>query len=141
MNGIVVVGHNHFAEGVVSAGEMILGPQEHVKYVCLTEGVDAFSKQLNETLDEAFGKYDSVVVLADAKGGTPFNQSLRYKMENAKDNMYIVAGVNLPLLMELALRLGEDDIEKVLADVIATGQSSIELESVEDDDDDDDDIV
>jgi len=35
MNGIVVVGHNHFAEGVVSAGEMILGPQEHVKYVCL----------------------------------------------------------------------------------------------------------
>ena len=129
MNGIVVVGHNHFAEGVVSAGEMILGPQEHVKYVCLTEGVDAF------------GKYDSVVVLADAKGGTPFNQSLRYKLENAKDNMYIVAGVNLPLLMELALRLGEDDIEKVLDDVIATGQSSIELENVEDDDEDDDDIV
>ena len=55
--------------------------------------------------------------------------------------MYIVAGVNLPLLMELALRLGEDDIEKVLDDVIATGQSSIELENVEDDDDDDDDIV
>lgn len=142
MVGVVVVGHNHFAEGLLSACDMIIGHHNHCKCVCLTEGVEAFSNELYGTLDEMSGAYDGVIVLADAKGGTPFNQSLRYKLEKAKDNMYIISGANLPLLMELVLRLeGGEDVGTLAAEVAAAGRESVLLEKVETEEDDEPDDV
>lgn len=142
MVGVVVVGHNHIAEGLLSACDMIIGHHNHCKCVCLTEGVESFSKQLYETLDEMFDSYDGVIVLADAKGGTPFNQSLRYKLEKAKDDMFIISGMNLPLMMELVLRLeGNEDVGTLAAEVAASGRESVLLEETETEKDEDPDDV
>lgn len=145
MGAVVVIGHGQIAAGFLSACDMILGNHGHCVSVCLTEGVEAFSNELYGVLDEAFETYDSVIVMADIKGGTPFNQALKYKLEKKKENMYIVTGTNLPILMELILRTeGTADTEKVIRETIASGQTSLFLEEPEvkeEPDDMDDDVI
>lgn len=144
MRGVVVVGHDHIASGFISACDMILGNHDYCSCVCLTEGVESFANELYRTLDDSFEKYDSVIIMADVKGGTPFNQSLKYKLEKGKDNLFIVAGTNLPILMELLMRLNEDvDTEKLVKEVVMSGQASLVLEEPEDvtGEEDEDDII
>ena len=143
MVGVVVTGHNLIADGLVSACDMIIGHHNHCKTVCLTDGVDSFSKKLYETLDEMFNEYEAVIVVSDVKGGTPFNQSLRYKLEKAKSNMQIISGMNLPLFMELVMQLEfADDAEQLAKSVVETGAQSVALEELDEEaDDDEDDVI
>lgn len=144
MIGAIIVSHNLFADGILTSCDMIFGNHHDFQSVCLTEGVDDFSKQLDITLDKMFHNYSYVFAFADLKGGTPYNQLLRYQLEHQKNNMMIVPGVNLPMIIELLGRMDSDDPIKLINELIKVGKDNISLTELENNDDSadmDDDIL
>ncbi len=120
MRKIIIAGHGNFAEGMRSSLELIMGRQEQVLTLCtylkpenVEEKVDALMKQMS--------KEDEVVILTDLFGGSVNNYFLRY-MQNP--HTYLIAGVNLLLLIELVCRK-DDDLEQVIETALQHVQSSI----------------
>ena len=99
MVGIIIASHGEFAAGIKQSGTMIFGEQEKVESVVFmpSEGPD----DLQRKLQEAIAKVDSeeILFLVDLWGGSPFNQANKL-FEEAPEKRAIVAGLNLPMLIE-----------------------------------------
>lgn len=99
MVGIIIASHGEFAAGIKQSGSMIFGEQEKVESVVFmpSEGPD----DLQRKLQEAIAKVDSeeILFLVDLWGGSPFNQANKL-FEEAHEHRAIVAGLNLPMLIE-----------------------------------------
>jgi mannose/fructose/sorbose-specific phosphotransferase system IIA component len=105
--GVIVVGHGAFASGLLSASELIMGPQPALAALGLEPGtdLDGFTENLRGLLDQ-INTASGVLILADLLGGTPWNASLRLALEGLP--VKVVSGANLPMLLEvLALRMHE----------------------------------
>ncbi|MDF7666706.1 mannose/fructose/sorbose PTS transporter subunit IIB [Orbaceae bacterium ESL0727] len=99
MVGIVLATHGEFAEGILQSGTMIFGEQENVKAVTLhpSDSPDSLRERM-QTAIASFDNADEVLFLVDLWGGTPFNQANNLCGEH--DKWAIVAGLNLPMLIE-----------------------------------------
>ena len=99
MVGIVVMTHGGLAEGLVSASEVIMGPAQQVKTLALRrEGnVDELAAEFAAALDEV-DTGDGALVLCDLFGGSPCNVA-SMGLRTAR-NYHLVAGANLPMLIE-----------------------------------------
>ena len=99
MVGIIIASHGEFAAGIKQSGSMIFGEQEKVESVVFmpSEGPD----DLQRKLQEAIAKVDSeeILFLVDLWCGSPFNQANKL-FEEAPEQRAIVAGLNLPMLIE-----------------------------------------
>ena len=99
MVGIIIASHGEFAAGIKQSGSMIFGEQEKVEAVVFmpSEGPE----DLQRKLQEAIAKVDSeeILFLVDLWGGSPFNQANKL-FEEAPEKRAIVAGLNLPMLIE-----------------------------------------
>ncbi|MCM3737479.1 PTS sugar transporter subunit IIA [Bacillus cytotoxicus] len=127
MIGILVTTHGEFCNGLLHAAHMIAGEQEGVDAVSLDEnGMDDFASRLETKLDEMVEKYNQVLVMCDLKGGTPCNQSLRYGFIN-EGKIKIVAGVNLPMLIETIFgRSSVESLDELAIVASDSGKQSIE---------------
>lgn len=99
MVGIILATHGEFAEGILQSGAMIFGEQENVQAVTLHPSDSPES--LKERMLAAIATFDDqneVLFLVDLWGGTPFNQANNLCGEHP--NWAIVAGLNLPMLIE-----------------------------------------
>ena len=99
MVGIIIASHGEFAAGIKQSGSMIFGEQEKVESVVFmpSEGPDDLQRKLQEVI----AKVDSeeILFLVDLWGGSPFNQANKL-FEEAPEHRAIVAGLNLPMLIE-----------------------------------------
>lgn len=99
MVGIILASHGAFAEGIKESAQMIFGPQDKFEAVVLkpSMGPDEF----RANLEAAIKKVDSeqILFLCDLWGGTPFNQSSAV-FDGHEENWAIVAGLNLPMVIE-----------------------------------------
>ena len=99
MVGIILASHGAFAEGIKESAQMIFGAQDKFEAVVLkpSMGPDEF----RANLEAAIKKVDSeqILFLCDLWGGTPFNQSSAV-FDGHEENWAIVAGLNLPMVIE-----------------------------------------
>lgn len=135
---IVIASHGNMSKGMLESYNMIAGENENIFSISLTnEGIESFSKELYTLLDRELSE-SQVLILTDIKGGTPYNESLRYMLEHP-DKVKIVAGMNLPMLIEIGLLLDtEPDFDKIDRLALDIGRGSIELAEFDLDDNDDD---
>ena len=118
----LIATHGAFARGILSSLEMITGSTENVFTLqAYLEG--------NQSIEEELGKIvnpenngEEWVIFSDLLGGSITNQLLR---QVAGEHIHIVAGVNLPLLIEIVLA----DTDTPLAEVIegAVGKAREQL--------------
>lgn len=131
---ILLTSHGDFAKGILQSYEMIAGATERISYVTLDEeGIGKFSNTLKSRLDEII-KFDDVLILCDLKGGTPYNESFTYALSH-QDKVRVVAGLNLPMLIEIGITDLENLDEAVLRS-LESGKLGIEALSFEDTEDD-----
>ncbi len=99
MIGIVICTHAGLSESLLSAVEMIVGPFENTECVSVNpgEGPDLILEKLQAATSKA-NTGSGVVILCDMFGGTPSNMSLSM----LGDDIEIVTGVNLPMLIKLS---------------------------------------
>jgi PTS system mannose-specific IIB component len=128
MVGIIIASHGEFAKGILQSGSMIFGEQEDVKAVTLmpSEGPDDLRAKLQEAV-ASFSNQDEVLFLVDLWGGTPFNQ-VNNLFEEHKDKWAIVAGLNLPMLIEAyASRLSMESAQEIAAHIIETAKEGVKV--------------
>lgn len=109
MVNLIIASHGDFAKGILMSGSMIFGEQENVEVVTFlpNEGPDDLDKHFQEALAK-FNNDDQVLFLVDLWGGSPFNRASLIQKQN-QEKMAIVAGLNLPMLIEAyAGRLSQD---------------------------------
>ena len=84
---------------------------------------------------------DGVLVFVDLLGGTPFNQSMLVSAD--VDNMAVVAGTNLPMLIELIMtRSDSSELGELVEKAVQVGKDGVitmALPTAGTDDDDEDD--
>ncbi len=99
MVGIIIATHGEFAAGIKQSSSMILGEQEKVESVVFmpNEGPDDLYRKLQEAIAKL--ETEEILFLVDLWGGSPFNQANRL-LEESPENRAIVAGLNLPMLLE-----------------------------------------
>jgi len=114
MRKYLIATHGTFAGGIKSSIDLILGETENVFLIqayleenkSLQEEIQNVLKQINPE--------DELIVFTDLMGGSITNQILQFGL---KENVYILAGVNLPLLLDILLA----DPETPVCEVIETG--------------------
>ena len=128
MVGIVIASHGEFANGILQSGEMIFGVQENVKAVTLmpSEGPDDVKAKMEDAI-ASFDSQDEVLFLVDLWGGTPFNQA-NSLLEDHQDKWAIVAGLNLPMLIEaFASRFSMTAAHEIAAQITATAKEGVKV--------------
>ncbi|MFF2652981.1 PTS sugar transporter subunit IIA [Streptomyces sp. NPDC058045] len=124
--GILVTGHGRFADGLVSAVEVIMGSQQGLYAVDFPETDTA--AQLRENLAGALDglrEYDTVVAFCDLRGGSPFNVML--ELRGGRNGVELFYGANLPLLLEfIGKRGGGEPLASLIASAGADGRSGLD---------------
>lgn len=125
MIGVLVATHGNMARGIEDAVDMICGTQEGFKVVSLERGQDAESFGLEiekniEKLDEGQG----VIILVDLLGATPMNQAALNLYKS--DKVYVITGVNLPMVITATMeRMCFDSAKDLSEKIISDGKESI----------------
>lgn len=127
MIGVLIVTHQELGEALLAVCDLILGRQENMVAVSLdpNQPPEVSLQQIRQGLAQV-NNGDGVIILTDMLGGTPSNLSLSFLQENQVE---VVTGVNLPMLLKLAhLREGHPVKEVALA-LRQSGQQGITVAS------------
>jgi PTS system mannose-specific IIA component len=99
MIGLVLVTHGRLAAEFITAMEHVVGPQEAIEAVCI--GPDDDMEERRKDIAKAIQSVDrgnGVINLTDLFGGTPSNLAISLMKT---ENIEVIAGVNLPMLIRL----------------------------------------
>ncbi|MEI7904042.1 MAG: PTS sugar transporter subunit IIA [Candidatus Firestonebacteria bacterium] len=125
MIGIVIVTHGELAATLAKTVELVIGEQESLEPVCLNafEGLEDLKAKVDGAIKAAGKNSDGrVLVFTDMFGGSTTNVSLQFLSEKVE----ILAGVNLPMLLEaLLLRNGIESSHALAKDVSEKAKKSI----------------
>lgn len=120
---IILASHGKFASGILTSLELICGKQEHIQAVdCyvtpqfdIAETVEALLKEKNN---------DETIVVTDIFGGSVNNEFIRYIEQ---PSFYLVAGLNLPFLIELVTNLHHMETKAAIQRGLTNAKQSIQF--------------
>lgn len=119
---IIVASHGDFAKGAIDALEMVTGMSESVKFLCMSEDIEKFEKDLkNSSQDE------ECIFLTDLVGGHPFNTSVKIILENKDVPQVVIGGFNLALLIEVTMLACNSDTMKIYDDIVYLSENSTKI--------------
>jgi PTS system mannose-specific IIA component len=127
MIGIVLVTHGQLAEEFLSAMVHIVGEQKSIAAICI-QPEDNMEKRRDDIL-KAVKKVedgDGVILLTDMFGGTPSNLAISVMGEGEVE---VIAGVNLPMLIQLARSRETQTLESAVNDAQDAGKKYISVAS------------
>lgn len=129
MIGIIIVTHSNFAEGIKNSVEMIAGKQDNFAAINFENGEDIedLKNRISQKAEEYTSKGLDVIYVTDLKGATPFNACLYVSTQIWGP---VVAGLCLPILLELVLTRDTMDIEDLssyVRYVITNAKESIQV--------------
>lgn len=126
MIGILVTGHGKFASGLLSSLKLIAG--EHEKIIGIDFLEEHGTEILRENLKDALKSLgDEVLVLADLAGGSPYMNAVMMKQDLKNKKVEVVSGVNLPMLLEIALGREDTNILNLAKNAEIAGKDSISV--------------
>ena len=128
MIGMALVTHGRLADEFVAALEHVVGPQTHIKTVCIGPDDDMERRRSDILASVSAVNVDNkgVVVLTDMFGGTPSNLAISI-MEKAK--VEVIAGLNLPMLIKLAMVREVETLDSAVFQAQEAGRKYINVAS------------
>ena len=135
MVNFIIASHGKLAEGFLSALEILMGKREDIDVVSAyldEEPLEAKTKSI-------FSKYapeDTVIVFTDMYGGSVNRHFAQMALE--KDNVHVISGVNLGLMLEVIMQMEEGFDKAQLLEIIDRSRSLlcyVNDKLLEDDDD------
>lgn len=124
MIGIIVTGHGFFATGITSALKLLVGEPEQFEAVDFEpeDSIDTLTDHLQAAVEHLSG-CDGILLLTDLRGGSPYNVASRLCMAG-KEGLEVLAGTNLPMLIEVYMARGMATDAAALADTALKAGSS-----------------
>jgi mannose PTS system EIIA component len=127
MIGLVLVTHGQLASEFIRAMEHVVGPQEQIEAICIGPEDDMEARR-NDIAD-ALARVDDgagVIILTDLFGGTPSNLAISLMKS---DQIEVIAGVNLPMLIRLEGARKSMDVKAAVAAAREAGRKYISVAS------------
>jgi PTS system mannose-specific IIA component len=121
--GGVIVSHGQLANELVAAAETVIGKLEHIAAVSIgwNDNVETAKEEIARAIKKVSGGA-GVLILTDMFGGTPTNISAMFI---GTDEVEIVTGVNLPMVIKLASQSQEKGLSELAKLVEETGKQAI----------------
>ncbi len=121
--GGVIVSHGRLANQLVSAAEQVVGDIPHIVAVSIGwhDDVEAAKDEVERAI-KTVSDGNGVLLLTDMFGGTPTNISAMFMKENEVE---VVTGVNLPMVIKLASQNTEVTLEEMASEVETQGKEAI----------------
>lgn len=132
MRQVILASHHKFAQGLADTLEF-LGAKCDFHVICAYVDDTPLEPQV-ETVFDAISPDDEVLVLTDILAGSVNQKFLPY----AAPNVFVVAGVNVVLAMELCLAPAPLTAEGIQNAIDMAGQSIKLLNTIQVEDDEDD---
>lgn len=122
MRQYILASHGGFSKGIYESIKLIVGEQPNVHIVsAFIDGNNDLEKLVKEVL-QAIDKDDEIIVCSDVFGGSVNNEFM--KELGKRKNLYLITGMNLPLLMQLFLSV-EEDTEKMIKDIVYSDDTKV----------------
>ena len=123
MIGVVVVTHGQLATELVNATETIVG--DLPRFAGVSIGWHEDTHDAREEIAQAIKRVDQgqgVLIVTDMFGGTPSNLAMTFLAANQVE---VITGVNLPMLIKLAGLVGNPDLLAVAREMREQGRNAI----------------
>jgi len=122
MRKFLIASHGNFAAGIKSSLDIIIGQTDNIFIIeAYTDGNKGIKEELDEIL-ESIDALDELVVFTDLLGGSITNQVLQFAL---KENVYILSGMNLPLLIEVIMAETDTPIAEVIESAVSSAKEQI----------------
>lgn len=117
---LIILSHGGMAQAMLDSAEMIMGKQERITCmgISLGDDVDGLREQLMAAIDDASS---DLLVLTDLRSGTPFNVTAAMGCRRFNH----LTGINLPTLLEILVRRGEETSDQIIEDIEDIGRQTI----------------
>jgi mannose PTS system EIIA component len=120
MIGIVIVTHGRLAQEMISAMEHMVGPQTHLRAVCIGPEDDIERRQREiAAAAKSVDMGNGVVLVTDMYGGTPCNLALTLLK---RGQVEVLAGANLPSLIKLVDVRAKLSLDQAVQQAIDAGR-------------------
>ena len=115
MIGIIITSHGQIAKELLETSKMFFGELQQVKACCLEtdDNPDDFINVLKDSIKEV-DTGDGVIVLCDLLYGTPYNCMSRILLENKDNNIKVLTGVNLAILLKALNNQSDITVDKLI---------------------------
>lgn len=121
--GGVIVSHGRLANELLAAAEAVVGELNHIAAVSIGwhDDVELAKNEISRAIKKV-SQGNGVLLLTDMFGGTPTNVSAMFIKENEVE---IVTGVNLPMVVKLASQNKEITLTEMAKVVEEQGKQAI----------------
>ena len=121
--GGVIVSHGQVANELLAAAETVVGAQSHIAAVSIGwhDDVELAKSEIERAIKQV-SSGSGVLLLTDMFGGTPTNISAMFIKANEVE---IVTGVNLPMVIKLASQNEEMTLMEMAKEVEEQGKQAI----------------
>ncbi|CYT83815.1 PTS sugar transporter subunit IIA [Streptococcus suis] len=120
---VIVVAHGQFASGILTSLKLIAGEVENIEAIDFSEGMSA--QELKARIKSAILGEREVLILTDLLGGTPFKVSVELATEQKEQNVVVLSGLNLAMILEANFARLTDDLEQLVGKLITTSKDGI----------------
>ena len=120
---LLIATHSVFADGIKNAMELVTGEQNSVSTLCAyTNDMTEVETPIKEIID-ALCDDEELIVTTDIFGGRVNNEFMKYL---SKSNIYLIAGVNLPLLFELIMNLESENTVQMIETAVKNARKQLQ---------------
>lgn len=125
---LLLVSHGNIAAELVRVASMILDEMPAIAVISMREfqNVQTLEKQLKSALRE-LGE-GPVLVMADILGGTPANATIQVMTQ--RDNLVLLSGLNLPMLLEFVLS-NITDVRELATHLRTVGAQGVRMVTID----------
>lgn len=120
---LVITAHGNFASGIMSSLRLIAGDVESVEAIDFVEGMSA--GEFKEKLKTAVAGQGQVIVLTDLLGGTPFKTGVELVAELPDQQLAVISGLNLAMLLDASLSRLTDDFETLVGKLVSVAKEGV----------------
>lgn len=127
MKNIILVTHGEFATGIVTSLELVYGKSENLETVTIhsSETLKEIIKNIQDKIT-GFNNNLPTVIITDIAGGSTTQAAL--EILSANENVYLLTGLSLGLLLEVVLADMTDSDEEnkeILREIIENTRQTI----------------
>lgn len=125
---IIITSHGKFCEEIKKTVEMFSGKIDNCFTLPLIEGqsIEDFEFEMDEIVKKIDEK-DDLVILTDLRGGTPYNMGIKTLF--GRDNTWVISGMNVPMVLSIAMRDEDENIEELISYSLDRSIEGIEVKS------------
>ena len=120
---IIIATHGNLAQSINDTLSLFVGEDKEVYSICLDDkGISEFEKKADNVIEEIGA--DEVLIFTDLFYGSPFNV-FSSKIEKFTNSYEIIAGVNMPWILEAVLKQKDMTLKEALPSIIEANKPVI----------------